>query len=271
MDWDQKKADIHYRGKATKGADASHEASFQKQRLVKMANTVPFGLPDRVLVAFDDQTAALTSTLASAEKINSEVVDIAMACDPVLGECAHLRSQGYRIEAPAPLSEAWKHKFVLDLDEVGFSPKFAALMESNSAVIKGSIQREFWRGWAQPWKHFIPLSSSYAELYNLGTFFNGFPAALGNGTEPIKVTELSRPKPVPSLPRNEDGSPFRADAVAREIAEAGSEWRVAHLRRADMECFVYRLMVEWAAMTDLSVNVNGEVVEEEGEADEDLA
>jgi len=244
MDWSQKKADIYYRGKATKGADPAHESSYQKQRLVKMANTVPFGLPDRVLVAFDDKTAALTSTLASAETINQAVVDIAMACDPVLGECAHLRSQGYRIEAPAPLSEAWKHKFVLDLDEVGFSPKFSALMESNSAVIKSSIQREFWREWAQPWKHFIPLSSSYSELYNLGTFFNGFPAGLGNETDPIKVTELTRPSPVPSLPRNEDGTPFKADRVAEEIARAGSEWRTSHLRRADMECYVYRLMIE---------------------------
>lgn len=91
-----------------------------------------------------------------------------------------------------------------------------------------------------PWvnrKHFIPLSSSYSELYNLQTFFTGLPPTLTEqrGNETIPVTTLNRPSPVPALPDNEDGSEFNADTVLKEIAESGSEWKKEHLRKEDME------------------------------------
>lgn len=249
LNWDIKKSTAYWRGKVTRGADTppGHGASFQKQRLVKMTNQASMEVP-RVLVAFDENTAGLNSISSPAGIVNKVTSDIAMACDPSLGECSYLRSLGYRVEPPAPLSDAWKHKFVLDIDEIGFSPRFLALMESKSAVIKSSIQREFWRGWIQPWKHFIPLSSSYSELYNLQTFFTGFPSELAGirGNRTVPTTSLSKPSPIPALPPNEDGSDFHADKVLQEIAEAGSKWKKEHLRKQDMECYVYRLMVEWA-------------------------
>jgi hypothetical protein len=155
LQWQDKNDTIYWRGKVTKGADTppGHAGSFQKQRLVKMANDN--GLSQRVLVAFEPTTSVLVSTAASIGKVNKAVTDIAMACDPTLGECAYLRTLGFRVEAPEPLSEAWKHKYVLDLDEIGFSPSFFALMESNSAVVKSSMQKEFWKGWVQPW--LVPL------------------------------------------------------------------------------------------------------------------
>lgn len=152
LEWDFKKSTAYWRGKVTRGADtpAGHGASFQKQRLVKMANQASNEI-QRVLVGFDRPTAGLDSISAPVGIVNKVTSDIAMACDPQLGECSYLRSLGYRVEPPAPLSDAWKHKFVLDIDEIGFSPRFLALMESKSAVVKSSIQREFWRGWVQPW------------------------------------------------------------------------------------------------------------------------
>ncbi|GAA5915367.1 uncharacterized protein JCM6883_006812 [Sporobolomyces salmoneus] len=249
LNWDIKKSTSYWRGKVTRGADtpAGHGASFQKQRLVKMSNQGSMEV-EKVLVGFETKSAGLDSISAPVGIVNQVTSDIAMACDPSLGECSYLRSLGYRVEPPAPLSEAWKHKFVLDIDEIGFSPKFPALMESKSAVVKSSIQREFWRGWAQPWKHFIPLSSSFSELYNLQTFFTGLPPSLTTprGNETVHTTKLSRPSPIPALPENADGSEFNSDTVLKEIAESGSRWKKEHLRKEDMECYVYRLMVEWA-------------------------
>lgn len=149
--WEDKSATIYWRGKVTRGADTppGHAASFQKQRLVKMANEV--AKEARVLVAFDPQSGALSSTAVAIAEVNQMTTDIAMACDPNLGECAYLRTLGLRVEPPEPLSSAWKHKYVLDLDEIGFSPSFLALMESKSAVVKSSMQREFWQGWTVPW------------------------------------------------------------------------------------------------------------------------
>ncbi|KAM0791180.1 hypothetical protein ACM66B_005664 [Microbotryomycetes sp. NB124-2] len=252
VDWESKTTKAYWRGKVTRGADTppGHSSSFQKQRLVKYANQAS---PDseRVLVAFDSKTASLSSILMPLADANTAMTDIAMACDPSLGECSYLKSLGYRVEPPAPLSDAWKHKFVLDLDEVGFSPKFMALMESKSAVVKNSIQLEFWRNWVQPWKHFIPLSSGYSELHNIQTFFSGLPSNANltsnvNGTSPL--TQLTSPVPVPELPLNSDGTPFDGDKALKDIADAGREWKDQFARKGDMEAYVYRLMIEWAAI-----------------------
>lgn len=152
IDWDAKNSTIYWRGKVTRGADTppGHGSSFQKQRLVKKVNTITTGV-ERILVGFDTKTAGLYSVAAPMAEVSKLTTDIAMACDPNLGECSYLRSLGYRVEPPAPLNEAWKHKYVLDLDEIGFSPRFFALMESKSAVIKSSVQLEFWKGWIKPW------------------------------------------------------------------------------------------------------------------------
>ncbi|GAA6001574.1 hypothetical protein JCM10207_006732 [Rhodosporidiobolus poonsookiae] len=254
LDWDLKKSSAYWRGKVTRGADTppGHGASFQKQRLVKMANAATTGA-NRVLVGFEPKTASLSSLGVPIIAANKASLDVAMACDPNLGECSYLRSLGYRVEPPAPMSEAWKHKFVLDIDEIGFSPRFFPFMESKSAVVKSSIQREFWRGWVQPWKHFIPLSSSYSELYNLQTFFEGFPPSLvgQRGNHTISPTVLTHPSPVPELPLNADGTPFDTDKALKDIADAGREWRETFVRKADMECYVYRLLIEYANLVTI--------------------
>lgn len=132
-------------------------------------------------------------------------------------------------------------------------------------------------------KHFIPLSSSYSELYNLVTFFEGYPASIvgargKNRTSSLKPTVLSRPSAtaLADLPLNADGSAFDTDKALKDIADAGTQWRQQHLRKEDMEVrpplsfapslslflavadshilppraqtYVYRLMVEWARL-----------------------
>lgn len=130
-------------------------------------------------------------------------------------------------------------------------------------------------------KHFIPLSSSYSELYNIQSFFEGYSSSFsgrrGNSTLHTP-TVISHSAVKADLPANADGSPFDNDRALRDIAEAGSEWRQRHLRQADMEvsrgerpllalfslfadkvsprtdtanllrlqCYVFRLLIEWA-------------------------
>jgi hypothetical protein len=205
---------------------------------------------------------------APGPRINEYVMDVALACDPVLGECQEQQRQGIKVVVPGPLSENWKHKYVLDLDEVGLSPKFPAMMESKSAVMKASIQKEFWQDWIVPWYHLIPLSSSYAELYNVQAFFSGFPEPFRNR----RSTSASAPKAqdpkdasnstsiiTSSLEDNESdanaitlqsgaillkpvnpahGEIFSGDLALKDIAEQGAQWRKEHMRREDMEVSV---------------------------------
>lgn len=301
-EWTTKDDKVYWRGKYSRGAETppGHFSSFQKPRLVRLANddgstwTGPEGHPDsvrvkprvpphRVLVTVNATSSSLVSMSAPGPRINEYVMDVALACDPVLGECAEQERLGYKVVTPGPLSESWRHKYVLDLDEIGLSAKFPAFMESRSAVLKSSMQREFWNDWIVPWYHYIPLSSSYAELFNIQAFFSGFPAAFQNrrststGASVPKNPSSSSSKSdedegvaVAQLgPGGEDGTDsvtltseaislrpinpahgdvFNGDLALKDIAEQGARWKSEHLRREDMEVYVFRLMLEWARL-----------------------
>lgn len=298
LDWDKKKNKIYWHGKLTRGANtpAGHMSSFQKQRLVKLVSndtselsamlssqahrtgeTDPSGRSsiDRILVWLNTTSASLESMSESATVVDPLLLDIAIACDPKAGECQNYNKQGYYTKTPEPLSENWKNKMVLDLDDAAFSNRFPALMESKSAVVKMSIHQEFWRDWIQPWYHFIPLSSSYSELHNLVTFFVGIPDELKRNLMPIEPPEEMRSPPSIKITKSEknqvkkgDGAEeeqidadaglqgFEADEELRKIGENGRDWKSRHLRKEDMEVYVFRLLIEWARMLDLSVHMN---------------
>ncbi|KAA1099329.1 capsule-associated protein CAP1 [Puccinia graminis f. sp. tritici] len=243
--WNQKANKMYWHGKLTRGADTppGHTSSFQKQRLVKLVSndtesaasltsmahkqgeTDPSWRSEtsRVLVSLNVTSENLLSVSAPATVVDPLMLDIAMACDPKAGECHELLKQGYHIQPPAPLSECWKAKMTLDLDDAGFSPRFSALMESHSAVVKMSVHQEFWRDWVQPWYHFIPLSSSYAELHNLVTFFMGIPEILKEQVLPIKKEskrkKLGKRSVIPDGNQQQQQSGGESEAKSKEEEE----------------------------------------------------
>ncbi|CAH7688749.1 capsular associated protein [Phakopsora pachyrhizi] len=302
-EWSHKLDKMYWHGKMTRGANTppGHMSSFQKQRLVKLVSNDTDSvsnsaahkqgesdpsrrfLTDRVLLTLNTSSSALVSVSESATVIDPLLLDIAIACDPDAGECKSYDAQGYLTQPPLPLSEAWKHKMVLDIDDVGFSPLFGALMESRSAVVKMSVHQEFWRDWVQPWYHFIPLSSSYAEIHNLISFFVGIPKALiqkiqtikyynnslnnnsnDNNNKPSKKIRVARSiinfknfndndnlKVVNKDDHNgadsdDDLKGFNGDEVLKRLGENGRDWKLRHMRKDDMEVYMFRLLIEWA-------------------------
>lgn len=57
------------------------------------------------------------------------------------------------------LGDHWKHKYIVDLDGMGYSGRFFSFMESDSAVMKATVYREFFSDWIQPWCAYACLSS----------------------------------------------------------------------------------------------------------------
>ena len=49
------------------------------------------------------------------------------------------------------LGDHWKYKYLVDLDGMGYSGKFFAFLESDSAVLKSTVYEEFYSDWIQPW------------------------------------------------------------------------------------------------------------------------
>jgi hypothetical protein len=72
--------------------------------------------------------------------------------------------------------------------------------------------------------HYIPLSTSYAEIYNIHAFFSG-------GTpEALAVVNST----VQHLPRRQQ-IPLDGDKRLRRIARAGKNWKNTMGRQVDME------------------------------------
>jgi hypothetical protein len=73
--------------------------------------------------------------------------------------------------------------------------------------------------------HYIPLSQSYKEIYNIHAYFtppSDYMTAAANATDPSAVRKAN--------PRPLDG-----DAQLRRIARAGRQWKMTIGRRVDME------------------------------------
>lgn len=72
--------------------------------------------------------------------------------------------------------------------------------------------------------HFIPLSSSYKEIYNIYSFFSGPPESVLDAANSTLA----------GLPAEERRSP-EGDKRLRRIARAGKIWKQTMGRKVDME------------------------------------
>ena len=72
--------------------------------------------------------------------------------------------------------------------------------------------------------HYIPISQTYSEIYNVHAFFSG---ATESTLRAANATALSIP---PEQRRTVDG-----DRRLRRIARAGKQWKRTIVRRVDME------------------------------------
>ena len=178
------------------------------------------------------------TTTVPAGKLNKEMMDAAFVSSTgsYPGGEAELR-KNHRFAAAVPLGQHWAYKYLLDLDGMGYSGRFMALLSSESAVIKSTVWREFLSDWLQPWYvlqsalgrrteirsrlHYIPLSSSYAEIHNIYTFFSGAtPSTLEAAN--LTATHVTRS--------------LEGDKQLQRIARAGRQWRRTIGRSVDMEC-----------------------------------
>ena len=85
------------------------------------------------------------------------------------GGCEGLR-RDHRFADAVPMGEHWRHKYLIDLDGMGYSARFLAFLASDSAVLKSTVYREYFSDWIQPWcvssiSLFISLSDGSALGY----------------------------------------------------------------------------------------------------------
>jgi hypothetical protein len=121
------------------------------------------------------------------------------------------------------------------MDGNTFSGRFAAFVGSNSAVVKMGIVREALLGdWIRPWVHYIPISLHGVEWAEVVRYLVGGSKHAANG---------------------EGGD--EGNEAARKIAQDGADWAARSLRRADLETWMFRLLLEYGRLIDDSRNEIG--------------
>ncbi|KDQ56557.1 glycosyltransferase family 90 protein [Jaapia argillacea MUCL 33604] len=237
--WEDKTEKIFWRGATTGGGSSpvGFAPQYQRHRFLKMA-TDQSGANQTIVFADPPGSSTYVSASVPAHQLNEDLLDVAFTTsldfDNYPGGLEAMVEE-YRFDEPVPLGEHWKHKYLIDFDGMGYSARFMALLASDSAVLKSTVYQEYFSDWIQPWLHYIPVSSSYKEIYNIHAFFSG-------PSESTLAASVNTSTPMDRR-RSVDG-----DRRLRRIARAGKHWKRTIGRQVDMEVYVYRLCLEYARL-----------------------
>lgn len=141
-----------------------------------------------------------------------ELIDVHFSlidqCDP--GDCDAQR-EFFTVVKHADQQDAWRFKYLLDMDGNAFSGRFYAFLKSKSLVFKMAVFREWHEEWLRPWVHYIPLSLRGEEALETVRYVSG----------------------------EEEGR-----VQGKRMAEQGTTWANKVLRNADFEVWFFRLLLE---------------------------
>ncbi|KAF9005833.1 hypothetical protein BDZ89DRAFT_1145010 [Hymenopellis radicata] len=70
-------------------------------------------------------------------------------------------------------AEAYRYKFILDVDGNGWSSRFHRLMSTRSLIFKSTVYAEWWLDRAQEWVHYVPVQNDYSDLWDALVWFRG--------------------------------------------------------------------------------------------------
>ncbi|KAJ5561843.1 hypothetical protein N7535_003694 [Penicillium sp. DV-2018c] len=224
--WDSKINKAVWRGAATGGrAREPNWTGFQRHRFMAMMNAtavaqaeknqghgINFKLPNYGEYKLKDD--------GSVPRLLAEHTDTGfnhLVCTPYIESdrrCPYLDPY-FEIAPDMPMKTMYDFKYLPDLDGNSFSGRYRGFMLSTSLPIKATIYNEWHDSRLIPWVHFVPMDTTYLDIYGILAYFLG-----------------------------------GRDDTARKIALAGKSWGERVLRREDMQIYTYRLLLEYARICD---------------------
>jgi len=223
--WETKHDKLVWRGAATGGrAREPNWTGFQRHRFMSMMNAtsvrqaeenqghgVNFKLP-----GYDGYGLA-NGSLSHLLEAHTDTGFVHLVCFPYIEANPHCpyTDPYYEVIPGMPMKDMYEFKYLPDLDGNSFSGRFRGFMLSTSLPIKSTIYNEWHDSRLIPWVHFVPMDTTYLDIYGIMAYFLG-----GH------------------------------DDVARKIALAGKAWAEKVLRREDMQIYTYRLLLEYARICD---------------------
>lgn len=221
LKWIAKINKLWWRGSTTGGF--SRNGGWKRQHRQQFVRTV--NALDKAKILSSSNAAATDATQQSSWITKEvprpdfkEIMDVHFShigqCDP--GDCDAMR-EFFNVVEPAEQQDAWKYKYLLDIDGNAFSGRFYAFLKSHSLTFKMAVFREWHEEWIKPWVHYIPLTLRGEEALEAVRYFDA----------------------------EEEGKPLGVG-----IAEGGREWAGKALRNEDFEVWFFRLLLEYGRVID---------------------
>jgi hypothetical protein len=210
--WEQKIERLYWRGSTTGGfSDFGHWKHHHRQRVVQAID----GTGPAHVLAMNGSDWAVTEVPRESLR---EMFDVRFSH---IGQCSEVDCKAQReFFKPAPMAkqqDAWKWKYLLDVDGNAFSGRYRAFLRSKSVVFKMAVFREWHDEWLYPWVHYIPLGLGLEEMAETMRFF--------------KHEKLG-------------------DSLAKRISEESTRWAEKTLRDVDLQIWLFRLLLEYGRVID---------------------
>lgn len=216
-DWEEKEDKLWWVGSTTGGFSRNGGWRRQhRQQVVKKLNGLDTA---KILANTNLNTGQVTEDQTPDWKIKDvprqdykDLIDVHFShvgqCDP--GDC-DAQKEFFKLVSPADQQDAWKYKYLLDMDGNAFSGRFYAFLKSQSLVFKMNVFREWHEEWIKPWVHYIPLSLKGEDVLESVRYFSGEAEGRIQGAR---------------------------------MAQSGRDWAHKSLRNADFEVWFFRLLLE---------------------------
>ena len=213
--WDLKKGQLYWRGGSSGGI--SHGGSWRNyQRQFVVSKLMHNESPRYVLDQNQDSACYLGREEAwKVRKANHTELDgyfntFFTGIDDCEEDC-YEENMYFEVVDREEQSEAWKHKYLLDMDGHAYSGRFYAFLRSASVPFKLTMFREWHDNVLKPWVHYVPINKEANEIPELIRFFEKDPVG---------------------------------QDIARSIGMEGQAWAAKALRNDDMDVYFFRLLLE---------------------------
>ncbi|KAJ5131817.1 hypothetical protein N7448_005975 [Penicillium atrosanguineum] len=214
--WEEKMPQIYWRGRTTGGHSQSGSwHNLQRQRII---GNMTHPQSPQYIMHQKTESRCTSGTDANWEVqeanqsqvegyFNAHFTDI-IDCDE---DCAEERKFFDDIVEPEPQNNAWKFRYLLDMDGHAYSGRFYALLRSKGVPFKMTSFREWHENLLIPWVHYVPVNKDGNELAELVRFFE---------------------------------QDTTGQEIAKSIGEEGQSWAARTLRNDDIEVYMFRLLLE---------------------------
>lgn len=208
--WVKKKDQMYWRGSTTGGF--SRDGSWRRQHRQRLVHKINSNDQAKILVDRGDGRNEDWQIKEVPRSDFKELFDVHFShvgqCDP---QDCDAQKEFFQIKRKAKQDDAWKYKYLIDIDGNAFSGRFYAFLKSKSLVYKLALFREWHEEWLKPWVHFIPMTLRGEEWVEAVKWFAS--------------EDLGRKE-------------------AHRIALQGKEWANKILRNEDLEVWLFRLLLE---------------------------